>query len=498
MPAVFATCIVAFTDREETMPRAPWSIGRRMTFGFLALVGLSAAGIAVASMAAVSVGDSLREVGELAEAGRRLSRTGALVREFYMHQAHLALGLETHEHVGHTRNARRDLAAALDRLEQSGAAPDGSVNRLRERFDALDQLFEQKFLPAHAAGRHAEAAQAHFAAVDRIQKVVHELERDEAAIAARIAAARAAAVQSTRRASLVATSVVIGALVCALLVATRVTQAVTVPVETLEQAAANVACAPEGARVPETGPPELAALGRSINEMLTDLEAHRRARAGAETMAALGRVAAGIAHEINNPLGVILGHARLIERAGGEVADDAAVIARETRDCQDIVKALLDYARPGALRRDAVDLVELARLVADRHDGCSVDAPDAVVVSGDPARLRQLLSNLVHNGLAFGDAVTIEVEPAAAEGEQGARLTVRDDGPGVPEDALEQVFEPFYSQRPTGSGLGLAIARSIAQAHGGTLRALRESERPGGVFVAWLPAGETNGSHPRR
>lgn len=481
------------------MPRAPWSIGRRMTFGFLALVGLSAAGITVASTAAVSVGDALREVGELAEAGRRLSRTGALVREFYMHQAHLALGLETHEHLGHARDARRDLGEALDRLEASGATQAQSVARLRERFTVLDQLFDKRFLPAHAAGRDAEAAEAHFAAVERVQEVVHQLERDEAAIAERIAAARAAAAQSSRRAVVFASSVVFGTLVCALLVATRVTRAVTVPMRALEDAATDVARAPEGARVPEDGPPELAALGRSINEMLGDLEAHRRARAGAETMAALGRVAAGIAHEINNPLGVILGHARLIERAGGGVADDAAVIARETRDCQGIVKALLDYARPGAMRSEPVDIVELVRVVADRHEETTVSTPpEALWLRGDSARLRQLLGNLVQNGLAFGDAVSVELERVETDDGVGARLTVRDNGPGVPGDALEQVFEPFYSSRADGSGLGLAIARSIAQAHHGTLRALRDPERPGGLFVAWLPAGEVDGAHPRR
>lgn len=464
------------------MQSDPWSIGRRMTFGFLALAVLSAAGIAVAGAAAATARDSLREVGELAESGRRLSRAGALVREFYMHQAHLALGLETHTHVGHTRDARRLVEAALPNLEAARAAPEGTAQRLRSEVAELDRLFEKEFLPAHAAGRTAEANRAHFQAVEKVQALVGALERDEAAIAERIAAARTTAEDSARRATVLSASVVGAALVCALLVATRVTRAVTLPVHTLERAASTVADAPDGARVPETGPPEIAALGRSINEMLADLEAHRRARAAAETMAALGRVAAGIAHEINNPLGVILGHARLIERAGAPVATDATVIADEARDCQAIVKSLLDYARPGTLQGDAVDLAELARLVADRHEGCTVEGPDTLPLRGDRARLRQLLGNLVRNGLAFGERVTIELAPG-----EPVQVTVRDDGPGVPADALEQVFEPFYSRRADGTGLGLAIARSIAEAHGGTLDARRSAERPGGLFVVSLP-----------
>ncbi len=462
-----------------------------MTFGFLALVVFSAVGVAVASTSAVSVGRALREVGELAESGRRLSRVGSLVREFYMHQAHLTLGLETHEHVGHTRDARRLLGEAIPELEAAHGARATTVRRLRDQVAALDRLFEQRFLPAHAAGRKAEAARAHFEAVEHVGDLLHALERDEVVIADQIIAARASAEDSTRNAALLSATVVVCAFVCALVVAAWVTRAVTHPVQSLQRAAASVARAPEGAHhVPESGPPEIAALGRSINEMLTDLEAHRQARAAAETMAALGRVAGGIAHEINNPLGVILGHARLIERAGGVVAEDAAVIADEARDCQAIVKALLDYGRPGSLRRDSVDLVELAHLVADRHERCAVRGPDAARINGDRARLQQLLANLVRNGLAFGESVAVEVEPTDRDGQPGALVTVHDNGPGVPGDALERVFEPFFSRRKEGTGLGLAIARSIAQAHGGTLHALESSERPGGLFVAWLPAND--------
>ncbi|MCA9557654.1 MAG: HAMP domain-containing histidine kinase, partial [Myxococcales bacterium] len=207
------------------------------------------------------------------------------------------------------------------------------------------------------------------------------------------------------------------------------------------------------------------------------------------TLAALGRVAGGIAHEINNPLGVILGHARLIERGGGAATEDAAAIARETRACKGIVEALLDYARPGLLKRAPVDLAALAWEVVDRHAGATLEAGGEVVVPGDARRLGQVLDNLVRNGLAFGAAVTVEV--AAADG--GARLVVRDDGPGVAAEDVERVFEPFFSTRADGTGLGLAIAHSVVLAHGGAIAA---RPGPGGHFTLFLPGEEAYGPHP--
>lgn len=467
-----------------------WSIRRRLTVGFLAVVVLCGIGMGITRAAEASAERALREVGALAEAGRHLSRVGALVREFYMHQAHLALGLETHEHVGHTRGARRQLDTALTALEAAPSAPPDASKLVRTRLTALDDLFERRFLPAHHAGRHEEANRAHFEAVEQVQALVDALQAEEVRIAERIEAAQAAATAAGRRAATLSTTAIAVAILCGVLVAAHVTRAVTLPVDTLRDAAAAVGHAPDGAQVPEAGPPELAALGRSINGMLRDLESHRQARAAAETMATLGRVAGGIAHEINNPLGVILGHARLIERGGGEGAADARTIAEEARHCQAIVKALLDYARPGTLQRDEVELAELVGTVADRHERCVVEVAPSLRVRGDRARLRQLFANLVDNGLAFGESVTVRAEAAASDGRAGVRIAVLDDGPGVPEVDRGQVFEPFFSKRVGGTGLGLAIARAVVDAHGGTLEVTARDDGPGAAFVAWLPASE--------
>ncbi|MCA9538998.1 MAG: HAMP domain-containing histidine kinase [Myxococcales bacterium] len=165
----------------------------------------------------------------------------------------------------------------------------------------------------------------------------------------------------------------------------------------------------------------------------------------------------------------------------------ARVIAREARTAQAIVGQLLDYARPGVLRQAPVRLDEVAAAVAERLDGVVVTAEAVPEVRGDRHRLEQVLTNLASNGLAFGDTVRLTIGPATdASGASGVGVRVEDDGPGVPADACERVFEPFFTTRPDGTGLGLAIARSVAQAHGGTLRAW---PGPGGRFELFVPTG---------
>ncbi len=465
--------------------RGPTTIGGRLLFGFLGLFLVSAIGVTLALRAAEDVRASLLRVAAFAEQGRRLAEVGGLVRDYYMHQAHIALGLHAGEHLAETRRARSELEAAVVAYEEVATTPaDARRVGIREPLEALDRLLDERFLPALQDGRKEEALAAHHDAVRSVAQALSALNAEEHRITDAIHGAQSAAERRSQRALAESIAALAGALFLALGVALWMSRAISLPVGRLRAAAHALPDAPPDTRVPEDGPAEVAALGATLNGMLSALEAQRRARAEAETLAALGRVAAGIAHEINNPLGVILGHARLIERAGGEATDDAAAIAREARLCQSIVRDLLDYARPGTVHPEAADLADVARAAVERAGGGHVEAAAACPeIQGDARRLEQLVYNLVSNGLAFGTKVAVDVRPA----DEGVRLTVRDDGPGVPEADLERIFEPFHSTRPGGTGLGLAIARSIATAHGGTLRACAGGA--GGHFELWLPFG---------
>ena len=177
------------------------------------------------------------------------------------------------------------------------------------------------------------------------------------------------------------------------------------------------------------GNDELASLAQHFNEMATELQVRERRLLEAERLAGVGRLAAGVAHEINNPLGVMLGYVTLIERAcdNDDVKTDAQMIRAEIRRCQYIVAGLLELARPPRLNLAAVDVEAIARAAA--------------------AALLPL-----------------------ADGQDRVRI---------------RLFEPFFTNKPGGTGLGLAVSRSLAEAHGGTLRHVDTAV--GATFCVTLP-----------
>jgi signal transduction histidine kinase len=201
----------------------------------------------------------------------------------------------------------------------------------------------------------------------------------------------------------------------------------------------------------------------------------------AETLAAMGRMAAGIAHEIRNPLGIIRATAERLERryAGGAVDPHFRSIPEEVDRLSGILNGYLAFAadRPSELR--PLDLVPLVRQAAATDEPALAQARvrletrvgvSEAPVLGDPARLRQVLLNLVLNAqqaMPEGGTVTVGLEADPHGG--GFELRVADEGVGIPRPQLAEVWKPFFTSKPSGSGLGLAIVRRIVDEHGGTI-----------------------------
>ncbi len=224
-----------------------------------------------------------------------------------------------------------------------------------------------------------------------------------------------------------------------------------------------------------------------------------------DRLAALGAMAAGLAHEIRNPLGAIKGAAQLILPSGeaGETGEFLSIIVEEVNRLNRVVSQFLDYSRPLVVEKQPFDLNEVVRRSAqvlgsslseaDRartelHLGAEL--PSAL---GDPEQLHQVFLNLGLNAMqAMPERGRLRIETALRTGAKAGvptsyvEVRFRDEGPGIEASALGSLFIPFFTTKPHGTGLGLAISQRIVESHGGTIE-VRSRLGSGSTFTVVLP-----------
>ena len=207
-------------------------------------------------------------------------------------------------------------------------------------------------------------------------------------------------------------------------------------------------------------------------------------------LASLGQMSAVLAHEIRNPLASLKGNAQMLARGlpeGDRSRARADRVVAEAVRLEALTTDLLEFARTGAIRQEAV---EPAGLLRDAAAGMPVDIDAGAappVWSLDRERMRQVLVNLLENAVwAAGEGGRVEARAALEAGQ--LVYTVRDHGPGFPEQDLPRIFEPFFTGRTDGTGLGLAVARRIVELHGGTISA-RNHPAGGAEMRVALPRG---------
>ncbi len=471
-----------------------WSgTSRRLFLAFAALIALFAAASWLALSTLADVRASLALSRRQAEGMRAALELSSAVRDQYAHQAHTII-IGDRSHLAFYDEAERRV---LDRTAEVRRHARTEEERSRvgeiERASAeLDDIFRRRIVPAVLAGRAAEVKAEHARAqlvVSRIQDLVEDLvTRFEQDIA--VAQGRAEAVG--RRTFRLAVGALASALAFAVAVGLYIGRSVARPVARLRSGAERLASGDLDARIPVERDDEFGALARQFNAMTDALRAHQARLIQSEKLAGVGRLAAGVAHEINNPLGVILGYTRLLrKKAEGPLAEDLAVIEEETLRCQEIVEGLLDLTRAPRWERQPVDLARtcaetVARLREARLlEGVEVEVRGEGRGRGSPTKLRQVVLNLLKNAAeAAGPGGHVSVEIREDGG--GVVVVVDDDGPGIAPQARERLFEPFQSTKPKGTGLGLAVSRAIARAHGGDIEA-GASPWGGARFVLRLP-----------
>jgi len=236
-----------------------------------------------------------------------------------------------------------------------------------------------------------------------------------------------------------------------------------------------------------------------------------------DRLAALGQMAAGLAHEVKNPLGAIKGAAQLLSdprdrsRHGGVDQEFVGIILEEVERLDRVVGSVLDYARPSKGELGAVDLNAVVRrtvtlLASDRAEDCEIVtelAGDLPPVRADAEQLRQVLINLVRNAVqAMGGQGTVRVSTAthaqpptaltSAPAGAWAEVSVRDAGPGIAPQVLKNLFVPFFTTKDRGTGLGLAISQRMVEEMGGRIEVVSHLGH-GATFTVLLPVGEPHG-----
>ena len=222
-----------------------------------------------------------------------------------------------------------------------------------------------------------------------------------------------------------------------------------------------------------------------LGRLLTRAEANAQALAAAEHLAQLGEMSAVIAHQLRNPLAALKGHAQLLQRQAPEALRPRADrVVSEAARLETRLEGLLRYAQTDALNLQKTPLEPLLRAAAEEVGEGRVQIDAAVAQwTVDADRLGEVLANLIQNAVQAGEG---PVEVAAQAVDRALVLTVADRGPGIPEENMPHLFEPFYTTRAQGTGLGLAIAARVVRQHRGTIQA---GNRPGGgaIFTLTLP-----------
>lgn len=306
-------------------------------------------------------------------------------------------------------------------------------------------------------------------------------------------------------------------------------RALTRPISLLSASARRIAEGDREHRIRLTTGDEIEDLAEQFNQMLESLAEHRQDIEKAnrdlreanrkltelqeqlirsERLVALGQLSAGVSHELDNPVGVILGYAELTmeeSEPGSPLHEYAVVVREEAKRCKRIIAGLLDFSRPS---QGVAENLDLKTLIADlvkhleeqgpfKRISWNLEVGDReTVIKADPDSVRQVLVNLALNAaqaMADEGVITISLRSPVKQADSGYLIHFSDTGEGVPRGDEERIFDPFYTtkRRGEGTGLGLSICRKLVEEMGGWIRA---QPGPQGVFEIWLPGNQMENS----
>ena len=242
--------------------------------------------------------------------------------------------------------------------------------------------------------------------------------------------------------------------------------------------------------------------GKSFHFIIKDINDKKQMEqqiAQADKLAALGELSAGVAHEINNPLGIILGYTQLLLKEQSGFEEDLKTIEKHVKNCRDVVSDLLSFSRKGSTEMSRLDVTkvinDVIKFLSNHTDFRNVgiilnlSQKEALMVNGNEQELAQVLINLMINAChAVEKKGRIEISTEKSN-DNRIFIEVKDNGTGIRKKHFSRIFDPFFTTKPVGqgTGLGLSVGYGIIRRHGGEITARNRKEK-GAAFTISLPA----------
>ncbi|NNE19369.1 MAG: HAMP domain-containing histidine kinase [Myxococcales bacterium] len=476
-------------------PRPKRVIARRLavSFALVSVVAVAMCGMLIALIGEVAGLVAEMQTGETAIRESLVFATS--VREQYIHQAHWIIEQDPH-HLEHYEEWLEQVQGGGRALEP--LVPENErwrVAKVLEESQSLDDVFKSLLIPAMTRGDQASVVKHHKEADELSQQAKKQADLLARSVEERMAMHHASATQMTRAGLLTGATCVLLVLSLSVVFTLRLRLAVLKPLEVLASAAGRFGSGDFDSRVGPVGEGELRAVSTAFDRMAEELEAREHRLIESERMAAIGQLAAGVAHEVNNPIQVIRGYLKTMtpDTPPSVLEEELRILDEEAAACQRIAEDLVAFARAPELHRSHVEMKQLlcesVRRFGETPDGSNqpvhltAEPGEALV---DAGRLRQVILNLLVNAAHFSEPdQPIEITGRRV-GEHGYHIAISDTGPGIGVEDRAKIFEPFFTKRSGGSGLGLAVCMSIVRAHGGTVSAVNNPDR-GATFHVRIP-----------
>ncbi len=481
-------------------------IARRLalSFALVAIVSVAMCGMLIAVIGEVA--ELVSDMRTKEAAIRESLVLATAVREQYIHQAHWVIE-RNREHLEHYEQWLARVRHGAAKLKPLLPQDDRwRVEQVLHDSKTLDEVFRGKLVPAinrddqtAIVRHHEEADELSRRATKQADLIAQTVEQD-------MAMDHTSATRAARTGLVMGGSCVLLVLTLSVLFTVRLRRAVLDPLQLLAVQARKFGSGDFSTRVGPVGQGELRAVAVAFDKMVDELQAREAELVEKERMAAIGQLAAGVAHEVNNPIQVIRGYLKTMgpNTPPDVLQEELKILDEEAAACQRIAEDLVAFARVPELHRERVDMEELLREAVHRFGETEEGAKQPVELmveagqlSADGGRLRQVIRNLLINAASFSEAG----RPIMVTGRRwragGYEIAVSDRGPGIEAGDRAKVFEPFFSKRAGGSGLGLSVCMGIARAHGGTIE-LENNPNEGVTFRVRIPdvAGQTGERTP--